>query len=166
VTEVDSVRLLASEYNLEFVDLDRFPVDPTVASVLPVKIAKQYRVVPVARKFGAPVIAISNPADVVAIDTLRTSIGREFISVVASSDQIDSTLERVYNDGGSQYAAHSAVAVAEPELDELAVLDDFTDLDDLEALGLGSLADEANAPTDHSDPLAACVHRGRRCEDC
>ncbi|MFZ0665685.1 MAG: ATPase, T2SS/T4P/T4SS family [Acidimicrobiales bacterium] len=157
MTEVDSVRLLASEYNLEFVDLDRFPVDPTVASVLPVKIAKQYRVVPVARKFGAPVIAISNPADVVAIDTLRTSIGREFISVVASSDQIDSTLERVYNDGGSQYAAHSAVAVAEPELDELAVLDDFTDLDDLEALGLGSLADEANAPTDHSDPLAVAL---------
>ncbi len=99
VTEVDSVRLLASEYNLEFVDLDRFPIDTSVASVLPAQIARQHRVVPVARKFGAPVIAISDPGDVVAIDTLRTSIGREFISVVAAGPQIDATLDRVYGTG-------------------------------------------------------------------
>src|SRR3984957_857854 len=99
VTEVDSFRLLASEYNLEFVDPDRFPIDTSVASVLSPQIARQHRVVPVARKFGAPVIAISDPGDVVAIDTLRTSIGREFISVVAAGPQIDATLERVYGTG-------------------------------------------------------------------
>ena len=104
VTEVDSVRLLASEYNLEFVDLDRFPIDTSAASVLPAPDRQAAPVVPVARKFGAPVIAISDPGDIVAIDTLRTSIGREFISVVASAGA----------DRGHASTASTAMAHSQP----------------------------------------------------
>jgi len=156
VTEVDSVRLLASEYNLEFVDLDRFPVDATVASVLPVKIARTHCVVPVARKFGAPVIAISDPGDVVAIDTLRTSIGREFISVVASAGQIEACLDRVYGNGATAPTAtvNAKPAAPEPDLADLEALGDF---DDLESLGLGSMLEDAPTPTDTSDPLAVAL---------
>lgn len=99
MSDVDAVRLLASEYNLEFVDLERYNVDPSAAAVVPAPVARKHNVVPIGRKFGAPVIAISNPGDVVAMDTLRATIGREFISVVAVGDQIDHCLERVY--GGS-----------------------------------------------------------------
>jgi type IV pilus assembly protein PilB len=96
MTDVDAVRLLASEHNLEFVDLDRYHIDPSVAAVLPRKVATSYHVVPIGRKFGAPVIAIGDPSDVVAIDTLRAAVGRDFISVVAVSDQIDACIAKVY----------------------------------------------------------------------
>jgi type IV pilus assembly protein PilB len=146
VTEVDSVRLLASEYNLEFVDLDRFPIDTSAASVLPAQIARQHHVVPVSRKFGAPVIAISDPADVVALDTLRTSIGREFISVVASSGQIEATLDRVYNGTSTTTATQPDPAIAPPPV--------FEELDDFP---LGAMVDVAPPATDHSDPLAVAL---------
>ena len=94
MSEVDAVRLLASENNLEFVDLDIYNVDLGVASVLPAAVARQNHVVPIGRKFGAPVVAIANPGDVAALDNLRAAIGREFIAVVASSHQIDSCLTR------------------------------------------------------------------------
>ncbi|HXW33249.1 MAG TPA: hypothetical protein VEJ87_01640, partial [Acidimicrobiales bacterium] len=94
MSDVDAVRLLASEYNLEFVDLERYNVDRSTCSVVPEALARKHRVVPIGRKFGAPVIAISNPGDIVALDTLRATIGREFISVVALGEQIDSCLER------------------------------------------------------------------------
>lgn len=96
MTDVDAVRLLASEHNLEFVDLDSYNVDPSVSAVLPHKVATAYHVVPIGRKFGAPVIAIGDPADVMAIDTLRAAIGREFISVVARPGQIAQCIDRVY----------------------------------------------------------------------
>jgi type IV pilus assembly protein PilB len=161
VTEVDSVRLLASEYNLEYVDLDRFPIDTSAASVLPVQIARQHRVVPVARKFGAPVIAISDPGDVVAIDTLRTSIGREFISVVASAGQIDACLDRVYGTGSqAPQATHNGSASASvpgleglESLDRLGVIAD----DDIGGIALGSMLDTPPGPTDHADPLAVAL---------
>ncbi|HTZ08952.1 MAG TPA: ATPase, T2SS/T4P/T4SS family [Acidimicrobiales bacterium] len=88
--------MLADEHHLEFVDLDRFSVDASVASVIPVAVARRHHVVPIGRKFGAPVVAMANPADVMAMDVLRAVIGREFVAVVASDDQIDTCLTRVY----------------------------------------------------------------------
>jgi type IV pilus assembly protein PilB len=144
VTEVDSVRLLASEYNLEFVDLDRFPIDTSVASVLTPEVARQHRVVPVARKFGAPVIAISDPGDVVAIDTLRTSIGREFISVVASGVQIDACIERVYGNGSHPASSgHNGAGVAQ--------------VPGLEGYDLETSIDSTTASGPHADPLAVAL---------
>ena len=110
MTDVDAVRLLASEHNLEFVDLDAYSVDPSVASVLPRKVACKYQVVPIGRKFGAPVIAIGDPGDVMAIDTLRATIGREFISVVAPSEQIEQCIDRVYVNGADAPVADVGVA--------------------------------------------------------
>lgn len=144
VTEVDSVRLLASEYNLEFVDLDRFPIDTSVASVLSPQIARQHRVVPVARKFGAPVIAISDPGDIVAIDTLRTSIGREFISVVAAGPQIDATLDRVYGSGAEgQAPVHNGAGVPH--------------VPGLEGFDLDTTTMETTSAGGRADPLAVAL---------
>ncbi len=159
MTEVDSVRLLASEYNLEYVDLDRFPIDTSAASVLPAQIARQHRVVPVARKFGAPVIAISDPGDIVAIDTLRTSIGREFISVVASAGQIDACLDRVYGNGSQAppVTQNGAVAAPVPGLEGIGGLEDLGDTDDIKGLDLSSMLEAPPAPTDHADPLAVAL---------
>ena len=89
-------RLLASDHNLEFVDLDRYNIDTSAARLLPVTVARRHHVVPIGRKFGAPVVAITDPTDVVALDTLRATMGREFVTVVAADDQIEACLERVY----------------------------------------------------------------------
>ncbi|MGH9017247.1 MAG: ATPase, T2SS/T4P/T4SS family [Acidimicrobiales bacterium] len=89
-------RLLASDHNLEFVDLDRYNVDPSAARLLPVVVARRHHVVPIGRKFGAPVVAIPDPTDIVALDTLRATFGREFVAVVAPDEQIEACLERVY----------------------------------------------------------------------
>jgi type IV pilus assembly protein PilB len=89
-------RLLASDHNLEFVDLDRYNVDTSVSRLLPEAVARRHHVVPIGRKFGAPVVAIADPNDVMALDTLRATMGREFVAVVAQDDQIESCLDRVY----------------------------------------------------------------------
>ena len=96
---VDAVRMLADEHHLEFVDLDRFNVDSSVSTVIPVAVARRHHVVPIGRRFGAPVVAMSNPSDVMAMDVLRAVIGREFVAVVATNEQIDSCLQRVYGSG-------------------------------------------------------------------
>jgi type IV pilus assembly protein PilB len=99
MSNVDAVRTLADEHHLEFVDLDRFNLDASASSVIPVAVARKHHVVPIGRKFGAPVVAMSNPADVVAMDDLRAVIGREFVAVVAIGEQIDSCLARIYGEG-------------------------------------------------------------------
>ncbi len=98
MSNVDAVRMLADAHHLEFVDLERFNVDASVSTVVPVAVARKHHVVPIGRRFGAPVVATSNPADVVAMDDLRAVIGREFVAVVASNEQIDECLSLVYGE--------------------------------------------------------------------
>ncbi len=105
MSDVDAVRSLASEHDLEFVDLDRYSVDPGAADALPAELARQYQAVPVKRRFGTPVVAIADPDDAFAVDALRAAIGRDFISVVAVPSQIAACLDRQYGGDDSSAAA-------------------------------------------------------------
>jgi type IV pilus assembly protein PilB len=96
MAEVDAVRHLASEHDLEFVDLDNYGVDPAASEILPAGLAREHRMVAIKRKFGTPVIATADPDDDDGHDAVREAIGRDFISVVASEDQISDYLDRLF----------------------------------------------------------------------
>jgi type IV pilus assembly protein PilB len=96
MSEVDATRTLAREHDLEFVELDGYGVDPETATVLSERIARRHHVVAVNRKFGIPVIAVANPDDIFAMDTIRASMGRDFTLVVAGRDQIVRYIDRLY----------------------------------------------------------------------
>ena len=146
MSDVDAVRFMASEHDLEFVDLESYNVDQAAADILPEELARRHHAVAVKRKFGTPVIALADPDDVFAVDALRAAIGREFIMVVALSEQIDATIDRVYGGppatgvpaGTSVAGSASFPGVEAPEGD-----DGSEELDD--TLGL-SLFGSAFAP--------------------
>src|SRR5664280_209831 len=96
MSDVDAIRSMASEHDLEFVDLDTYGVDPAAGEILPAQVARRHHVVAVKRKFGTPVIATSDPDDLYAQDSVRASIGRDFISVVAVPEQIGLRLDRLF----------------------------------------------------------------------
>ena len=104
MSDVDAIRQMASEHDLEFVDLDTYGVDPTAGEILPASLARQHHVVAVKRKFGTPVIATADPDDLTAQDSVRTSIGRDFISVVAAPDQIGDYLDQLFGSDAGEGA--------------------------------------------------------------
>ena len=61
MSDVDAIRRMASEHDLEFVDLDSYGVDPAAGEILSASLARQHHVVAIKRKFGTPVIATSDP---------------------------------------------------------------------------------------------------------
>ena len=118
--EVDAIRLAATEHHLQYVDLEQVTVDPSAAAVLPAAVARRHHVVPIGRRFGTPVVAMADPSDVMAVDTLRAMLGREFITVVARPEQIEQCLSRVYSAGppvggpiSPETAARGGVVTAE-----------------------------------------------------
>ncbi|MHB1503916.1 MAG: GspE/PulE family protein [Acidimicrobiales bacterium] len=165
MSDVDTVRLLASEYNLEFVDLDRYNLDPSVAGVVTPDMAREHHVVPIGRKFGAPVIAISDPADVFTLDTLRTNIGRDFIAVVADADQIESVIERVYSgssgspgasvDGNEGVALLDGIPVGDASGGEADLLSSA--LDDALGMSIWGAAFAAGAAPAQAEPQVTPV---------
>ncbi|MGH9078875.1 MAG: hypothetical protein ACRDYE_02135, partial [Acidimicrobiales bacterium] len=98
----DATRVMAKEHDLEFVDLDTYGVDPAASAMLPASMSREHHVVVLKRRFGTPVIATADPEDRSAQDTLRTSIGRDFISVVATRDQIGDYLDQLFGSDGAE----------------------------------------------------------------
>ncbi len=118
MSDVDAIRQMASEHDLEFVDLDTYGVDPTAGEILPASLARQHHVVAVKRKFGTPVIATADPDDLTAQDSVRTSIGRDFISVVAAPDQIGDYLDQLFgSDAAVEGEGGSGAVEAADEVD-------------------------------------------------
>ena len=75
MSDVDSIRWMASEHDLEFVDLDTYGVDPAAGEILPAPLSRRHHVVAIKRKFGTPVIATADPDDISAQDTVRATSG-------------------------------------------------------------------------------------------
>jgi type IV pilus assembly protein PilB len=99
MSDVEATRYMANGREVEYVDLDTYGVDPAAAAILPADLSRHHRVVAVKRKFGTPVIATADPDDLYAQDSVRALLGRDFITVVASPEQIDRYLELIFGDG-------------------------------------------------------------------
>ena len=132
MSDVDSSRWMASEHDLEFVDLETYGVDRSASEILPESLARLHHVVAIKRKFGTPVIATADPDDLTAHDSVRAAIGRDFISVIASSDQIEDYLNQLFgpDDTAARSRARSpeqgdVAAKGEPIEDPVADAVDF-----------------------------------------
>jgi type IV pilus assembly protein PilB len=91
-----SARRLAERHGLRFVDLTQSALAPSAASLLPEDVARRHHAVPIGRRLGTPVIAVSDPGDLFAMDALRASVGREYVAVVARPDQVDRAILHLY----------------------------------------------------------------------
>jgi len=94
--EVAEARSLAKEAGLEYVDLERYPLNAAATSLLPQQASRRHHAIAVGWKFGTPVIAVARPDNVMAMDDLRSSIGRDIHAVVACESQIDAYIDRMY----------------------------------------------------------------------
>ena len=119
IREVDLVRALALQVGLEFVDLSETPPDPIVASLIPEAVARRYRALPYAERDGKLLVAMSDPANVYALDDMRTITGRDIVPVVGTASDILQAIRKYGQMDGSveQLSAEASELEGEDSLD-------------------------------------------------
>ncbi len=88
----DLVRALAVQFDLPFVDLNDRPIDIELAQAIPQQLATRHRALPVWRDGRQIVVAMVNPADVLALDDIRSLVGRQVVPVMAEAAQITAAI--------------------------------------------------------------------------
>src|SRR4051812_7775122 len=89
-------RAIAERYGLDHLDLTRFKVDMMAANAIPPELAKRHMMVPVANNAdGSVLVAMVDPANVVAVDDLAIRTGRRVRIAVASGDDIAALIGRL-----------------------------------------------------------------------
>jgi type IV pilus assembly protein PilB len=121
IKESDLVRALAEQVGLEFVDLADFPIDSVATSLLPEALARRYKALPIGERDGKLLVAMSDPANVYALDDIRTITGRDVLPVVSTANDVETAIQK-YAGMDSQVEAMASVLAASDE-------DEETDLD-------------------------------------
>ncbi|MCB1203607.1 MAG: type II/IV secretion system protein [Verrucomicrobiae bacterium] len=88
LTDETIAQVLAENAGMDYVDLKRLDVNPAVSSSMAPDVAVRFRAVPVAEGGGTLVIAVTDPLDFDALDSLRHVLSVEPEFVVASDSAI------------------------------------------------------------------------------
>ncbi len=122
IRESDLVRALAEQVGLEFVDLSEFQVDAVSTALLPEALARRYRALPIGERDGRLLVAMSDPANVYALDDIRTITGRDVLPVVATANDVEAAIQK-FSSMDSGVEAMASIIDSNTEQDENEDLD-------------------------------------------
>jgi type IV pilus assembly protein PilB len=92
---------IGNEAKARLVNLKQTGVDKAALKLVPLEVARRLLALPVARENGSLTVAMADPADVTAIDTLHQLTGLHIDVVTASERDILTFLDQAGNRGGS-----------------------------------------------------------------
>lgn len=117
VREGSLVAILAEQLGLEFVDLSEAHIDASAVAMVPEATARRHSCIPV--RFDGDnrlVVAMADPANVVAVDDIRALTKRDVKAVVATKADVLAALSRHYRiDRTAETLAEEAAAEKEAE---------------------------------------------------
>jgi type IV pilus assembly protein PilB len=102
------------------VDLTDFQIDGTAAMLIPEQVARRYRSLPIGYEEDRLLVAMADPANLFALDDIRTITGMEVQPVVATAADIETAIRKYSRlDESVQKMATEASESAEDDLQEL-----------------------------------------------
>ena len=96
VSESDVSRSLASQVQMDWIDLSSMVIPPEIIRQIPADDARRFKVIPVAFAEPGLVVAVSDPLDIDAIDSLGFLLQRELELVCSSPEKIREALIKYY----------------------------------------------------------------------
>ena len=116
LSEGQLVAALAQQIGLKFVDLSDYPVDGSAVTRVPDVVCRRHNALPIGYEDGKLLVAMADPANVFAVDDIRSMTGMEVKAVVATKPDVMQAINRYHR--------------GEAELDDLTMAMDVHDEDD------------------------------------
>lgn len=131
VNEAQVVNLLSQQLRLRKYNPDRFPVDVDMAKIIPPEIAQQYQVAPLKKTEFLLTMAMIDPMDINALDSIEVLTNTEVETVICTEQELNQLISSIYGTltgiGGTledmqamQYA-EEAVTEAEAPTEDIEV---------------------------------------------
>ena len=122
--EEDVTKALATQFDMEYMDLERTVVVPELLNELPKSFVRTHQVLPISREANRLKVVITDPLDLNVLDMLRFRLNAEVDCCLASKTRLRSFIERylrsdVSIDDAVQQFERDAGEVAEGEQQEM-----------------------------------------------
>jgi type IV pilus assembly protein PilB len=111
VSESGLFSILAEQLNMGFVDLTEEKVDQSAVALLPEAVARRHNCIPIGFDGSRLVVAVADPANVVAVDDIRALTRRDVAQVLATRTDVQNAINRYYRlDRAAESLAEEAAA--------------------------------------------------------
>ena len=101
LTEAQLVSALATQIGLKFVDLSEYAVDGSAVARVPEPVCRRHTALPIGYEDGKLVVAMADPANVFALDDIRSMTKLEVRPVVATKSDVLAAINR-YHRGAAE----------------------------------------------------------------
>src|SRR5919198_395513 len=120
VKESDLMAALAKQIGFRFVDLTEFTIDGSAAGLIPEQVARRYRALPIGYEDSRLLVAMADPANLFALDDIRTITGMALQPVVATAADIEVAIRKYSRmDESVQKLSSEAASAAEDDMAEM-----------------------------------------------
>jgi len=96
IDEEKLIKTLAHQLKINSVNLKEEKIDPALAKLIPDKVARRHMVVPLAKMGQVLMVAMADPLNIFAMDDLNFKTGLEIEPVIASEQDIQQVLDKLY----------------------------------------------------------------------
>ncbi|NYI41353.1 GspE/PulE family protein [Demequina lutea] len=94
ISEPQLVRALSQQVGMEFVELGNFPIDRVAVAMVPEAMCRRHTALPISVSEGTLKVAMSNPANVMALDDIQAITRLHVVPVVATHDDVLAAIDR------------------------------------------------------------------------
>ena len=98
VSEDDVAKALASQFDMEYRDLERNPLDPASFSLIPEDIIRRHFVLPVERRDSLLRVVITDPLDLETLDSLRFRLNVDLECSLAALSRVKAVVKAHFED--------------------------------------------------------------------
>lgn len=116
VSQKDVSKALASQFNMDMIDLAEYRVPDDIVALVPKHVARRYKIVPVGKHDNTLTVAIGDPLDVDTVDSLRYILRMNVEPVIATKSDIDNSITRYYG-GADDTVENMLQEITEGEVD-------------------------------------------------
>jgi len=99
ISEEELLSLLSEQLYIPTLHLTRYKFDPEIIKLIPERMARQYKVIPLSLMGSTLAVAISDPLNIFALDDLRTLTGFKIDTVLSPEEEIIRVIDTQYRLG-------------------------------------------------------------------
>ena len=145
--ETDVAKALASQFDMEFIDLtQKGVIDSKALDLIPVDIVKKYLVLPLRKENGKIKVLVHDPMDLVMLDNLRFRLNSDIETALGARSQIKEYIDRMLGETRDSI---------DKTIDELTSIDQ--DPDEIALKEEAALKDSADDP--QAGPIIKLVNQ-------
>jgi type IV pilus assembly protein PilB len=121
VTEIELTEASADAHGINSVDLIGYPIDAAAMAKIPLSLVTRHRALGIGMHDDTLIVAVSDPADVVALDDIRAATGMTIVPVAAARSELRKLIDRLKREDSDLADVANAFSTGESQDTSIAM---------------------------------------------